>query len=232
VCDFPLYDAGDLENPQSGLDDYLAGGEAPLVFTSGSAHTSADAFFAASAAACRLLGRRAIFITRFPQQLPDPLPPLVRHIDYIPFSKLLPHAAAFIHHGGIGTAAQALKAGVPQLIAPSCYDQFDNAARLENLGVSSTIPRDRYTAASVAAAVNKLLGEPRVRQRCVALASRFGNGGALVAAADALERYWYERRNFTRPNRLASIGAADAAPRRSNLGMPLIGRVLRHETKR
>jgi hypothetical protein len=83
-----------------------------------------------------ILGRRALFVTRLP---------LVRHAHYAPFSQLLSRSAALVHHGGIGTAAHALKAGVPQLVAPCCYDQFDNAAHLRRLGVSRTVARDRYT---------------------------------------------------------------------------------------
>jgi rhamnosyltransferase subunit B len=200
VCDFPLYDAGNLAYPDPDLRSYLDGGEAPLVFTSGSAMTSADEFFAASAAACNLLGRRAIFITRFPNQLPHPLPPLVRHLPYAPFGKLLSRAAAVVHHGGIGTAAQALKAGIPQLVAPCCYDQFDNAAHLESLGVGLTIPRVHYKASAVAAGLSWLLDEPRIRKRCAAISAQFGTGNALTPAADALEQYWYGRRNFARPS--------------------------------
>jgi rhamnosyltransferase subunit B len=82
--------------------------------------------------------------------LPHPLPALVRHVHYAPFSQLLSRSAALVHHGGIGTAAHALKAGVRQLVAPCCYDQFDNAAHLRRLGVSRTVARDRYTPAHVA----------------------------------------------------------------------------------
>jgi UDP:flavonoid glycosyltransferase YjiC (YdhE family) len=198
VCDFPLYDGGNLEH-EPDLKDYLEAGEKPLVFTSGSAMTSANEFFAASAAACSLLGRRAIFVTKFPEQLPNPLPPWVRHVHYAPFSKLLPSAAALVHHGGIGTAAQALKAGIPQLVAPCCYDQFDNAAHLSNLGVGVTIPRGQYDSATVASALGKLLADPMVRERCREARSKFGSEDALAPAVDALEQYWYERRNFVRP---------------------------------
>ncbi len=47
---------------------------------------------------------------------------------------LVPRLAALVHHGGIGTTAQAMRAGVPQLITPFAHDQFDNAARVERLG--------------------------------------------------------------------------------------------------
>jgi rhamnosyltransferase subunit B len=191
--DFPLYDAGKLEQPQPCLDAYLAEGEAPSVFTSGSAMTTGDDFFAASASACVLLGRRALFVTRFPNQLPHPLPALVRHVHYAPFSQLLSRSAALVHHGGIGTAAHALKAGVPQLVAPCCYDQFDNAAHLRRLGVSQTVARDRYNPAHVATILRGLLDTADVRRRCVVIAARFGASTALSSPADALEQYWKER---------------------------------------
>jgi UDP:flavonoid glycosyltransferase YjiC (YdhE family) len=56
-------------------------------------------------------GQRGILLTQFPEQLPATLPNGVRHFNYVPFSRVLPCAAAFVHHGGIGTTAQALAAG-------------------------------------------------------------------------------------------------------------------------
>jgi rhamnosyltransferase subunit B len=54
-------------------------------------------------------------------------------------STLLPRSAALVHHGGIGTAAQALAAGIPQLVVPFAYDQFDNAERLRHLGCGASV---------------------------------------------------------------------------------------------
>src|SRR5207248_1745452 len=82
--------------------DFLAGGGPPLVFTPGTAAHDQRRFFAESAEACRRLGRRALLLTRFRGQLPARLPEGVRHADYLPFSRLLPHAAALVHHGGGG----------------------------------------------------------------------------------------------------------------------------------
>ena len=95
-----------------------------------------------------------------------------------------------MHHGGIGTAAHALKAGVPQLVAPCCYDQFDNAAHLRRLGVSRTVACDRYTPAHVATILRGLVDAADVRRRCAAIAARFGASTALSSAANALEQYW------------------------------------------
>jgi UDP:flavonoid glycosyltransferase YjiC (YdhE family) len=89
--------------------------------------------------ACRRLGRRGLLLSRYRDQLPADLPPGVRHFDYVPLSRVLPRAAALVSHGGIGTLSQALAAGIPQLIMPLGFDQFDNAARLGRLGVAATL---------------------------------------------------------------------------------------------
>src|SRR6202012_1799180 len=56
---------------------------------------------------------------------------------YVPLRALLPRCAALVHHGGIGTTAEALRAGVPQVIVPLAFDQFDNAARVRALGAGA-----------------------------------------------------------------------------------------------
>src|SRR5262249_61750127 len=85
-------------------------------------------------AACRQTNRRALLVTRFRDQVPDRLPDTVRHFDYLPFGSVLPHAAALVHFGGIGSAARALAAGIPQIIHPIKNDQFENARRLGDPG--------------------------------------------------------------------------------------------------
>ena len=118
--------------------------------TPGSAMRHAQEFFAESVAACQRLGRRGLLLTRFAEQVPTDLPETIRHLEYVPFSRVLPRAAALVHHGGIGTTAQALAAGIPQLVMPLAHDQPDNAARLERLGVGRTIAPRRYRAARAA----------------------------------------------------------------------------------
>ena len=69
-----------------------------------------------------------MLITNFPAQLPATLPSGFKAFGYLPFSDVLPRAALLVYHGGIGTLAQAVKAGVPQLVVPSAHDQFDNGS--------------------------------------------------------------------------------------------------------
>jgi hypothetical protein len=84
-------------------------------------------FWDLAAAAARQLGRRAILVTG--PATPKGLPGGVRAFPYLPYSSAFPRAAAVVHQAGIGTLAQALRAGRPQLIVPVAFDQPDNAQR-------------------------------------------------------------------------------------------------------
>jgi len=53
-----------------------------------------------------------------------------------PLNKILHSAKLLVHHGGIGTAVDALRAGVPQWLFPTAHDQADNTDRLCQLGVA------------------------------------------------------------------------------------------------
>lgn len=188
LSSFPLFDEAGLAAPAADLERFLAAGEPPVVFTPGSANKHAHAFFAAGLDACRRLGRRALLLTRFAGHLPPRLPDGAAHFDYAPFSQVFPRAAAVVHHGGIGTTAQALAAGVPQLIMPMAHDQPDNAAHLMRLGVARALLPRAFRGPAVARALEELLGSPKVAQRCGALAERLRGGDALGPVCQAVER--------------------------------------------
>jgi len=63
----------------------------------------------------------------------------ILRLSYAPHPYLFERAAAIVHSGGIGTCANAMRAGRPALIVPFAYDQPDNAARLARLGIARTI---------------------------------------------------------------------------------------------
>ena len=93
-------------------------GDPPVVLVAGSGNRQATRFFSAAVEACHRLGCRGMLLTRYAEQCPQRLPPGVRHFDYAPLSHVLPRPAALVHHGGIGTAAQGLASGRPQLVMP------------------------------------------------------------------------------------------------------------------
>ena len=186
---FPLYDEAEVSPMDPELERFLAEGSPPVVFAPGSAMRHAHDFFAESAESCRISGRRGLFVTRFAEQIPAHLPAGVRHFSYVPFSSLLPRSAALVHHGGVGTAAQSILAGISQLIRPTAHDQFDNAARLKNLGVSRTLLPERYKAPAIARELDLLLNSSDVAESCRKLAQRIRQDRPIEASCRMIESF-------------------------------------------
>jgi UDP:flavonoid glycosyltransferase YjiC (YdhE family) len=93
-----------------------------------------------------------------------------------------------VHHGGIGTLSQALAAGIPQLVMPRGFDQPENAATLERLGVGATLSTERYRAPHLAKTLQALVTRAEVADRCRHWAERMRGVDALNAAAHEIER--------------------------------------------
>ena len=163
---FPLYDGPDEQPPSVGLRAFLDRGSPPVLFTPGTANRTAAPFFAAALAASRRIRRRELFLTKYPEQLPAAIGADGWHEPYVPFSQVLPHCAAIVHHGGIGTCAQGLAAGVPQLTMPLAFDQPDNTTRLWRLGVARWVRPRAFTPDRVSAELTSLVGDSRVAERC------------------------------------------------------------------
>jgi UDP:flavonoid glycosyltransferase YjiC (YdhE family) len=184
---FPLYDEAGACDSDPHLQRFLDDGDPPIVFTPGSAMYHAHEFFLASVQACVQLRRRGLLLSSHADQIPQSLPPTIRHFGYAPFSRVLPRAAALVHHGGIGTSAQALAAGCPQLVTPFAHDQFDNADRVVRLGVGRSITAGKYTAKSAAAELSRLLNAPHIARQCRAVADRLPNDDAVGRTCDLIE---------------------------------------------
>ena len=150
---FPLTDSAALIAPEveQQLQRIIAGfgDERPVVFAPGSAHFQAGSFLHKAVEACRRLNLPAVLLSPNPDEVPRELPPNIVTAEYLPFSKLFPHARVVVHHGGIGTTSQCFAAGVPQIVLPMAFDQFDNASRVEKLGVGSWMPMTRVTTKSL-----------------------------------------------------------------------------------
>jgi len=187
VTGFAFYDRH--EPMPEALQAFLDAGDPPIVFTLGSAAVfDPGEFYRASAAAARALGRRAVLLV-------GPEPPSVPPSDhqvavapYAPFSELFPRAAAIVHQAGIGTTAQALRAGKPMLIVPFSHDQPDNGARMVRLGVAKVIGRRHYSAATAAGALRGLLDDPAYRERSAAAAAQIQRENGAAEASEMIER--------------------------------------------
>jgi rhamnosyltransferase subunit B len=190
VTSFIEYDGSPNEASLGSLDSVVGSdttGRAPIVFTAGTACFDTLDFFAAASEACEILNWPGILLAQQEEPLRKPLPSIVRHIRYAPLGELLPHTAAIVHHGGIGTAARALKAGIPQLIMPFAYDQPQNAHRLVQLGVAKSVDRKNFTAEKLAADLRALFRSQPILERCRHYAKKFESTAALENTCDYIE---------------------------------------------
>jgi rhamnosyltransferase subunit B len=185
---FPLYDDPAATLSHS-LQSFLDAGPAPVVFMPGTARQHADAFFQQAVRSCVAKGWRGVLLGQPGAQLAAQLPPSIHAAGYAPFAPLLGRARALVHHGGIGSSAQALRAGIPQLLVPQAYDQFDNAMRLEALGVAATIGWDATGLQSMPERLRQLLARPEVALACARWAARTEGRSARDLVVALVERF-------------------------------------------
>ncbi len=187
VCGSPIFDGVAPDTPVSAdVARFLDAGEPPVVFALGSSAVwIAGDFWRHAAAATQQLGRRALLVTG--PALPQDLPEGVRAFPYVPYSQVFPRAAAVVHQAGIGTLAQALRAGRPQLMVPVAFDQPDNARRAQALGLARTLPFRKAGAQRLAAELAALLLDAAYAGAAGAVAADLAQtDGAACAAAELI----------------------------------------------
>jgi rhamnosyltransferase subunit B len=169
----------DATEMPEGLRQFLEEGEAPVVFTLGSAAVlTAGDFFVESVRAVERLGGRAVFIAGKESRIASSRDVFVT--AYAPYSQVFGRASVIVHQGGVGTTGQSLRAGRPALIVPFAHDQPDNAARVVREGIGRSIPRANYTAELAAEALRALM-------RNGAYSQRAGEASRIVAAEDGVD---------------------------------------------
>lgn len=184
---FPLCDSVSGQSTPPALQQLLDSGTRPIVFTPGTGNIYAHQFFAAATAACCSLNRPAILLTTHRDHLPATLPPNIHHFDFAPLSQILPRCAALVHHGGIGTTAAALAAGIPQIIMPLSHDQPDNAARIVRHHWGLRLWPRRFTAKRLATSLDQLLSAPAIATATQSTATRLAQANGLTQACDLME---------------------------------------------
>jgi UDP:flavonoid glycosyltransferase YjiC (YdhE family) len=183
--DGPLGSLGSA--PTEALEAFLRAGRPPIVFTPGTGMSRAKDFFKESLATCASLGARAIFLTHHHAHIPPRLPPWAMHADYIPMKGFLGRTLALVHAGGIGTCAQAIRAGIPQLLVPTVGDQFGNSLHMESLGLGVSVPMKEYEEKIVTRKLTELLSAASVQRACRLYASQFASNNPLETTCDFIE---------------------------------------------
>jgi rhamnosyltransferase subunit B len=136
---FPLYRPTAQTTLSPELEQFLATQGRTAVIYPGSAALQSERMIHLGMTACRQLGLPCVVLAR---ELTESSASEVLksratlHVTWTSLSELLKRCCVLIHHGGIGTCAQAMNTATPQLILASAYDQFENGARLEALGAA------------------------------------------------------------------------------------------------
>jgi rhamnosyltransferase subunit B len=182
---FPLEAAPATPPLAPELEKFLAAGEPPILWTHGSANLHTDNFAAVAQAATLTLGARGVLVG--PGQVNIPPSDNFLSARPLPFAQIFPHCRAVVHHGGIGTSAQALAAGLPQLVVPRAHDQPDNARRLDRLGVGARLRYGEFSAATATQKLSALLSSPKTRTACAQIQKQILSENFLPALCDWAE---------------------------------------------
>jgi UDP:flavonoid glycosyltransferase YjiC (YdhE family) len=120
---------------------------------------------------------------------PAPLrvPTNARVVDWVSYSRTMPHCDVVVCHAGHGTLVRALASGCAVVAAPAVGDMNEYAARLDWAGAGVRLPRRYVSARGVGLAVERVLAEPRIRERARAIASWSAVHDAGAAASELVE---------------------------------------------
>jgi UDP:flavonoid glycosyltransferase YjiC (YdhE family) len=180
--------------PSAELLDFLDVEPRPLVLTFSSLPVpDASSVVALHAEVAARLGRR-LLIQRGWAQLDRPaladrvVPGRVLWTGSVPHAWLFPQAAAVIHHGGVGTTAQAMRCGCPMLVEPYGNDQFFNARRVLALGVGGAMHPHKLTVVGLTRMLEERVLTPEVRRRALELGARLREEDGLTVASDLIEQ--------------------------------------------
>jgi sterol 3beta-glucosyltransferase len=146
--------------PPEALVSFLESGPAPLVVSLGAmsrGQAGAQETAGLFVTAIQQAGLRAIILGWETAPAEMSLPPSIYPARSLPFDWLLLRAAEIVHHGGFGTTAAGLRAGIPALVIPHIVDQFYWAQKVFELGVGpKPIPRGKLDVPKLSAALKEL----------------------------------------------------------------------------
>jgi UDP:flavonoid glycosyltransferase YjiC (YdhE family) len=167
---------------------WIAAGNPPIYFGFGSTPVQSPAETVAMIAdACAELGERALIYSGAEGAESAPHPDHVKLVGQVNYSTILPTCRAAVHHGGAGTTAASLRAGLPTLILWDVADQFIWATQVQRLKVGSAKRLSNITRKSLVRQLRKIL-EPDCAARAGEIGPRMTKPSVAVStAADLLE---------------------------------------------
>jgi sterol 3beta-glucosyltransferase len=177
--------------PPEALHRFLAAGAAPVYMGFGSiAYPNPSRLMHTLIEAIQHAKVRAIIASGWSGLQPDNLPENVLLIDSAPHDWLFPRVAAAVHHGGAGTLAASLRAGLPTLLIPFMADQPLWSRRVLALGVGPPpIPATRLSGLGLAQALRQMLDDEPMRQRAQALGTAIQAEDGVASAVRVISKW-------------------------------------------
>lgn len=138
-------------------------------------------------------GQRGLLLTGWGGLRAELVPDNVFVLDSAPHRWLFPRMAAVVHHGGAGTTAEGLRAGVPSVIIPFAFDQFFWGARIKELGLGpDPIPQKDLTADRLAEAIRISVTDAGMRQRANSCGAAIRAENGIGSAVEIIKQYFGE----------------------------------------
>lgn len=176
--------------PPDALTDFLSSGSAPVYAGFGSMvdHDRRE-MTDLVVEAVNAVGCRAILLGGWSELGGLELPDNILQIDYAPHGWLFPEMAAVVHHGGAGTTAAGLRAGVPTVVVPFFADQFFWGWQVSRIGAGpQSIPRKELSAERLAGAIQAALGDEKIKLRAQVLGERIRAENGVAQAVQDIEQ--------------------------------------------
>ncbi len=192
VCGYWFLDAPPGWQPDPGLQAFLDAGPPPVFIGFGSV-VNRDAVRTTRMVldALEETGQRGLLLTSWGGLRSEDLPESVYAIEHAPYDWLLPRMSAAVHHGGMGTTADALRAGIPSFIVPFTADQPFWGRQLAKLGVGpSPVPFYKLTTSTLARNIDFMVKSNVLRGNIAKLSAKIqtedGVGNAVQIIGNTL----------------------------------------------
>lgn len=185
-----LDEMGHWQPPQA-LIHFLDAGAAPIYVGFGSIVTPDTQKVAQVAIeSAKKLGKRLLLVAGWAGLRVTDLPAHVFQIDTAPHQWLFPRVAAAVHHGGAGTTAAALRAGIPNIIVPHFGDQQFWGWRIHRLGLGpEAIPRYKLDVANLSHAMQETTENEAMRQKALHMGKLIREENGVENAVRLIENY-------------------------------------------
>jgi MGT family glycosyltransferase len=159
-----------------------------LIYLSLGSLGSADLELMRSLVATLARSRYRVVVSKGPQHELLELADNMVGAEFLPQTAILPHVDLVITHGGNNTVTESLHFGKPMVVLPLFWDQYDNAQRIDELGLGVRLPTYDHEPAELLSACDRLLDDEALQARLAELAARLQREPGTVKAADLIER--------------------------------------------